>query len=106
MTHAFSKGMEEIIRDATGMSVDEMQKSDHETIQRSIEKKIGHKLKFGYEPGLVPRNMLLAAGRIVRPEELEPPSVFATLIRLVWLYVASAFRGVFWILIKLLRRWL
>ena len=71
MAYAFSKGMEEVIRNATGMSVDEIHRADHETIQLSIENKIGHKLRFGYEPGFVPRDVLLAEGRIILPEELQ-----------------------------------
>ena len=100
MTHVFSKGMEEIIRGATGMSVDEIRRADSDMVHRSIENKIGHKLQFGYEPGLVPRNVLLAEGRIIRPEELNPPAVFVATIKLVWVYAAAPFKRVFWTMVQ------
>ena len=97
MSSGFTKGMEEMILNVTGMSVGEIRLADHETVRLSIEKKIGHKLRFGYEPGLVPRNVLLAEGRIIWPEELESPGVFVTAARLAWLYAKSPFKRVFWV---------
>lgn len=49
MIYALGDGIKTIIQRATGMSVEEIDRADHETIQGQIEKKIGHKLEFHLE---------------------------------------------------------
>lgn len=103
MVYALGDGMRTIIQRATGMSVEEIDRADHETIHRSIEKKIGHKLELGLVPGrLSSGNVLIDAGRIITPEEIERawgrPSFLKPLVRLIWLYIkAPANRALVWL---------
>lgn len=72
MAHVFSDKMANIIRDATGMSVEEIRQADTEAVHCSIEQQIGHPLTYGYEPGHETRgNVLIQAQRIIRPGEIE-----------------------------------
>lgn len=60
--------MAALIKRATGLSVDEIRLADTDDIHRSIEAKIGHKLKLGFEPGLISSgDVLIDFGRIIWP---------------------------------------
>ena len=45
-----SQAMKDLISEAVGMPFDEIQDADIDVIHKSIEKKIGKKLKLGFEP--------------------------------------------------------
>ncbi|MHB1335473.1 MAG: hypothetical protein ACYCXQ_05880 [Candidatus Humimicrobiaceae bacterium] len=81
MSLELSKEMASIIKEKVGISLDDMRKQTIEEIEEKVEKKIGRKLTFGYEPGYIPRgNILIQNGRIILPEEIEEKfnSVFKT----------------------------
>ena len=61
-----------IIQRETGMSMDEIRQTPIEECDRRIEKRMGHRLTFGVEPGHVPRgNALIQLGRIIWPDKVE-----------------------------------
>ncbi len=72
MSYVISKGMAKVIKSSTGMSVDKIRKKSVSEIHKAIEKKIGHKLQIGKEPGHRGRgSMLIQMGRTLSRENVE-----------------------------------
>jgi len=72
MDYTLSPEMASVIEKSVGMPLDEIRRKDFSEIDRSIEERVGHPLKFGCEPGHQGRgNMLIQLGRIISPEEIE-----------------------------------
>ena len=72
MDYTISPELALIIEESVGMSSDEIRRKDFSEIDHSIENRIGHRLKFGREPGHCARgNMLIQMGRTISSEEIE-----------------------------------
>jgi len=72
MHYIFSENMAAMIERSVGISLGDLREKELDEIHRSIEKKVGHKLKLGFSPGHIGRvNVLIQQDRIIWREEIE-----------------------------------
>ena len=72
MTDIIDQRMADLIHRSTGLTVEQIRNTPLEEVHAAIEKKIGHKLELGLEPGKYSSgNMLIDMGRTISSEEIQ-----------------------------------